>query len=87
MRKLLLIILAVSVSACTDAKLKQITTIGSAGHIVCYSGGKTIYEGDSTGKIATEQGSDGWFLEDANTHKLVRVSGDCVITNKGAHNG
>lgn len=72
---------AFALTACTDAKMKQFTTIGDAGEIVCYSGGKEIYKGKSTGKISTEGGSDGWFFEDAETHKLVRVSGDCVIKN------
>lgn len=66
---------------CSDAHVKQWTTIGSAGSITCYSGGKVIYDGKSTGKISTESQSDGWYFEDAATHKLVRVSGDCVIVN------
>ena len=70
-----------SLSGCTDGGMKQYTTIGSSGHIKCYSGALLIYEGDSTGKIATEHQSDGWYFEDAATHKLVRVSGACVIVN------
>ena len=80
---LLLLGIVVSVVAwgCTDAERAQWTTIGTPGHVTCYSGGKVIYDGDSTGKIATENQSDGWFFEDAKTHKLIRVSGDCVIVN------
>lgn len=40
-----------------------------------------IYKGRSTGKIETEEQSDGWFFKDAQDNKLVRVSGDCVIRN------
>jgi hypothetical protein len=85
MRKILavwiLAYLTLMLVGCTDAKLKQLTTLGSPGEIKCYSGGKEIYTGKSTGKIATEQGSDGWYFQEAGTNQLVRVSGDCVIRN------
>jgi len=85
----LLIFLAVCVaigalfacSGCTDAGWKNATTLGKPGHVVCYSGGKVIYDGWSTGKIVTESDSDGWRFVDRKTDKLVRVSGDCVIEN------
>lgn len=70
-----------SLAACTDAKMKQFTSLGSPGEIVCYSGALEIYRGKSTGKIATEQGSDGWFFQEEGTGKLIRVSGACVIRN------
>lgn len=66
---------------CTDATVSQITTFGNSGHITCYSGGKVIYDGVSTGKIATESSSDGWFFKDSSSGKLIRVSGACVIVN------
>ena len=65
----------------TDAPIAQRRALGDAGHITCYSGGQVIYDGDSTGKILTEEQSDGWFFMDAKTQGLVRVSGDCVIKN------
>jgi hypothetical protein len=40
-----------------------------------------IYDGVSTGRIASEEHSDGWLLMDSQTGLLVRVSGDCVISN------
>ena len=67
--------------ACSDTELAQFEAIGEPGHITCYSGGGIIFEGDSTGKIATEEGSDGWKFMDAASERLVRVSGDCVIRN------
>jgi len=76
--RLLLLLLFTS---CTNAECAQVTSLGTPGHIICYSANTVIYEGDSTGKISTEDQSDGWFLQDAKTGKLVRVSGACVITN------
>lgn len=74
-----------SISACSDAQWGQFSAIGEPGEIVCYSGGKEIFRGKSTGKIATESGSDGWFINgDGRPDVLtanVRVSGDCVIRN------
>ena len=72
---------AVLMAGCTDAKRAQFSSIGSPGDIECYSGTLLIFKGRSTGKIATEGGSDGWFFEDAATHKLIRISGVCVIKN------
>ncbi len=75
------ILILSSLLYCTDAKIKQWTTLGNPGRIHCYSGGELIYDGESTGKIATEQGSDGWYFEERGSGNLIRVSGDCVIRN------
>jgi len=71
----------VLVVGCTDAERANWASLGSAGHIVCYSGGNIIYDGYSTGKIATVTNSDGWQFEDKKTGRFVRVSGACVIEN------
>lgn len=68
-------------SGCTDATMAGWESLGSAGHITCYSGGKVIYDGESTGKIATVTQSDGWEFKDKQTGRFVRVSGQCVIQN------
>jgi len=82
MKKLLVLILALSILVgCTDATQAQWQAIGSEGSISCYSGGVVIYSGISSGKIRTEEGSDGWYFNDKATNRLVRVSGDCVIKN------
>jgi len=67
--------------ACTDATLSSVGALGSQAHITCYSGGTVIYDGDSSGRIATVDGSDGWEFRDAKTLRFVRVSGACVIRN------
>lgn len=40
-------------TGCTDAGFASFEALGKSGHIICYSGGEKIYEGDSTGRIAT----------------------------------
>jgi hypothetical protein len=67
--------------ACSDTQLASWGAVGEPGHVTCYSGGQVIYDGDSTGKIESEQRSDGWLFMDATTKRLVRISGDCVIRN------
>jgi hypothetical protein len=66
---------------CSDTEVASWKALGESGHIRCFSGGQVIYDGDSTGKIATVHESDGWEFMDATTKRLVRVSGDCIITN------
>ena len=34
----------------------------------------------SSGKVATEEGSDGYYFMDSATGKLVRISGNVIIT-------
>lgn len=81
MKMLIAIALVVALVGCTDAERASWGSLGDSGHVICYSGGKVIYEGDSTGKILATQSSDGWEFKDAKTHKFVRVSGQCVVTN------
>lgn len=78
MSKLFLVLLLVG---CTNAEMAQYTALGSSAHVLCYSGGKLIYDGYSSGKVLTEKQSDGWYFEDNKTGKLIRVSADCVIEN------
>ena len=81
MKTLTTVIVALLLTACTDGRVARFSALGDAGDIVCYSGGQVIYTGSSTGKIAAEEQSDGWYFKDAKTGKLIRVSGDCVIQN------
>lgn len=79
---ILALVLAVfSFSGCADGARAKIMAIGSPGEISCYSGGELFYHGFSTGKIATETSSDGWYFMEKGTNNLIRVSGACVIRN------
>lgn len=79
--KYVLIALSVLVlTGCTDAEWSKVTSLGSRAHVVCYSGGKEIYNGESTGKILESTDSDGYNFRDAKTKDLVQVTGDCVVT-------
>ena len=69
----------VALDGCSE--IAQLTAVGSDAHITCYSGDKVIFAGMSNGKISTEKGSDGWFFQNKQTGRLIRVSGACVIEN------
>ncbi len=75
------IIAAITSTACSDAARAKLGAIGDAGTITCYSGGKAIYQGKSTGKIMSENGTDGWYFMESGTGDLIRISGTCVIRN------
>lgn len=73
-------LLALSTTACTDAEMAKLTALGDTSTIECYSGEKLIFSGKSTGKVSSEASSDGYFFKDASDKKLKEVSGNCVIT-------
>ena len=73
-------LLALSTTACTDAEMAKLTALGDTATIECYSGEKLIFSSKSTGKVSSEPSSDGYFFKDAKDGKLKEVSGNCIIT-------
>lgn len=65
--------------ACTDAERAKYGSIGSEHSVECYSGGKLIYKGVATGKVLSEETSDGYYFFDKANDKLTEVSADCII--------
>ena len=65
---------------CTDAQRGKIGALGDSAKVDCWSGGKLIYSGVSSGKISSEDSSDGYNFVDIKTGKFMEVSGNCVIT-------
>jgi hypothetical protein len=64
---------------CTDAKWAAQTALGTQFRITLYSGGSPVRQWISTGKVETEEHSDGWLFVDKATGGLVRVSGPVVV--------
>ena len=84
MKKTLLIVLTiVSLASCKDAETAQFKSLGKP-HIITMYGcdGRIIRQWESTGSVSNEDKSDGWYFEDAATHKLVEVTGPIVIEVK-----
>lgn len=77
MKYLMLLIL---LSGCSNAQIAAVSAWGKRHDVICYSGGKIIYQGYTTGKIENESHSDGYYFQDDETKQFVTVSGQCVIT-------
>lgn len=75
----LLLFLVVGATGCTDVFVAHWTSLGESARVECYSGGKLIYEGTSSGKVLSTDRSDGWEFVTESTGHFVRVSGDCVL--------
>jgi hypothetical protein len=63
----------------TDAGRAKIKALGDSARVTCYSGARLIFDACSTGKVHSEDSSDGYFFEEKKTGLPVEVSGNCVI--------
>ena len=79
MRKLFVIGALIALAGCTDVERAQVASLGDPASVKCWSGTQVIFDGRSTGVVTSPEGSDGYRFMDANTRKLVEVSGNCVI--------
>ena len=77
-------IIAVSIilCGCSSGDIAKFTSLGTDALVTCYSGGKVIYEGYSSGIVQSEKGSDGWYFKEKSTGYLVMVTGNCIIKHK-----
>ena len=64
---------------CTDGVIGKLKSYGKGADIVCYSGGKMIYKGESTGKVLSEKSSDGYYFVDKRTGAMMEIAADCVF--------
>lgn len=80
MRKLILLAIVLLFAGCTDAEWDRTFNYGARNRVEMYSGGKLIKTYHTTGKIQSENGSDGYYFRAEETNGLVTVSGDVIIT-------
>ena len=84
MKKIQIILTLVTIIvmvSCTDARKEKMFNYNNEFKVEMYSGGQLVREWISTGKVNSEDGSDGYYFKDKSTGKLVEVTGDIVITN------
>ena len=84
MIRLLILTLLLTCSACTDAGMGKLFSLGSEASIVCRSGGKVFLNTHSSGKVFSEKTSDGYYFTERDTGDLIEVNGDCIIRYKKA---
>ena len=85
MIRLLVLTLLLTCSACTDATWDKYRVLGDSAEVKCYSGGKLIFHGVSTGKVENETNSDGYFAR----WDIIYLEGEWkrIPKNIGTHQG
>lgn len=78
--RLFLLVVILTMACCTDATWGKLKAFGNSASVECYSGGKLIFKGKSTGKVRSEDNSDGYYFIDSKDGKVKEVSGECIIT-------
>ena len=68
-------------TACTDASRSKIGGYGGT-YTIKVINCDTIITYESTGKVLSEEGSDGYYFTNAANGKLVEVSGTVIIEQK-----
>jgi hypothetical protein len=69
---------AIVMVSCTDASRSKIGGYGDT-YKVTVIGGDTTIVFHSTGKVLSEEKSDGYYFTNADNNKLVEVSGNVII--------
>jgi hypothetical protein len=75
---IMLSVISVLMGSCTDATISKIGGYGDT-FTVKVLGPDTIITYHSTGKVISENGSDGYYFNDRETGKLIEVSGTVII--------
>lgn len=76
---LAMIVVATPLAGCTDASFAKFSAIGTPARVTCFSGGRVILDDFSTGKVQSEEHSDGIYFNSRTTGRLVETSADCVV--------
>lgn len=78
-----IIIIALLFVGCTDADVAQLGGYNAEFKIELVNcDGSVTKEWISTGKVRTEKESDGYYFMDKSSGKLVRVTGNLIITEE-----
>jgi len=78
-----LIIIALLLAGCTDAQQAQLGGYGYEFKIELVNcDGSVTKQWISTGKVHSEEKSDGYYFMDKSNGQLVRVTGNLIITQK-----
>jgi hypothetical protein len=75
---LVLTIMAMALTSCTDATMSKMGGYGDT-FTVKVLGPDTIITYHSTGKVISEENSDGYYFTNRETGKLIEVSGNIII--------
>ena len=79
MKQILILAVIAVTTGCTDADMAHMSQYNDPSHVQCFSGGQVIYDGHSTGKIASNKDEDGLYFREKESGKFVRLYADCVV--------
>jgi len=66
-------------AGCTDACIGKVRVYNDAARVTCYSGARLTFDDCSTGKVESQNQSDGYFFIAKGTQRPVEISGNCNI--------
>jgi len=77
----LLVIIAISLTSCRNSTIAQYSSLGDDCKVELVNcDGSITHTWYSSGKVSTETNSDGYYFQDRTTNKLVRISGNLIIS-------
>lgn len=77
---ILLSMVAVVATGCTDANQAALLSYGSKTNVKCWSGGQLIFSDESTGKVTIV--TSGIYYKSVKTGNLVHTYADCIISQE-----
>lgn len=75
--KLFLFTIVIALTGCTDAFVSNVKAYGEKAKVTCFSGGKNIFEAESTGKVTSLEGG-GWKFRTTD-NKYIQTFADCFV--------
>lgn len=81
MKRMIAMAIVMMLVGCTDSQLAALSAFGEEATVTCYSGGREIYKGGSTGKVTVAD--SGFTFRSKETNSYVRTNADCIITTDG----
>ena len=74
------VVALILLNSCSDAHRGKTLSWGDEFRVEMVSGGRIVRTWTSTGKVASETNSDGYYFKDKETGKYIEVSGEVIIT-------
>ena len=75
----MVLILALLFTGCTDAEREAYTSYNHPFRVTMWGQNGPVKEWISTGRVISEENSDGWYFKDSATNNFVRVSGNVSV--------
>lgn len=81
MKRIIIVLTLIILISCTDAKKAKFGGFNQKFKIELLScSGEVVRTWISTGKVSSEENTDGYYFMDTKTNKLIEVTGNLIIT-------